>query len=157
MGNILSYNNSGKSVDAVNVFLCHGNRHDNKVIHVKKYHNTLTIDLNEKVQPDIVGNITTMNVPNNIETLTFAFCPTYLFNDDLLYKWFQKVKIGGTITIFGPSYDSKVNIKEEGQKGALQIVPFKNLLLKQMKKSHTRYAKKLNPTKQPHVILIRKK
>lgn len=160
MGNFLSSSNRPR----VDVFLCHGNRHKNNIIKIpKKVNNnnntTITIDLNEKVEPDIVGDITTTTIPlpNNIETLTFAFCPTYLFNHDVMCRWFNKVRIGGKIIIFGPSYDSTINVKKAGQKGALQLVSFKKILLKQIKKSGTTYEKKLNPTQQPHIILIRKK
>lgn len=65
----------------------------------------LTIDVDNMVKPDIVGDLRTIHRQfhnNSIKLIVFRYCPLNIYSDKCISKWMQKLKPKGIMIFFGP-------------------------------------------------------
>lgn len=64
----------------------------------------LTIDIDKRVKPDIVGDLRTIHRQfhnNSIKLIVFRYCPFSVYSDKCISKWMQKLKPRGIMIFFG--------------------------------------------------------
>lgn len=121
----------------------HNNYRENKKI--------VTINTNAALTPTHVCDARqchTWFVDTSIAVLRFAYCPWSVYTS--LEKWLPKVRIGGMVEFFGPTYDTLMPVG-----GTVRDTQtFKRTLVNAIRTSHTKFNKVLNNT-QPYVVLVR--
>lgn len=134
-----------------NIVVCHGKLH--KRITFIGYHH---VDVNKSSNPDTHGDLFEYILDqknNSISEIVFAYCPTYIYNDQKMHKIYKKIKKGGKIYIYGPSINSFINVSKTIQP---IIKNFGNIIKTGIKKSNQNISIIENETL-PYIVLVNKK